>query len=191
MLDELWANVIATFRAPRQGARFAIERFDTIERVALVFALAFAGNALLMTVRGAMTGEDIAGEMGPIGFLLGNLFASALVFSVMVVAILIIGRLFGGKATPLQLSAALAWHSLVTAIFAPLVNPAALLTGEPGPAFVISVALIGVMIWLLVNFVAEAHGFRSAWRVAAVMFGGIFLFGALVPFIIAGPISGA
>lgn len=191
MLDQLWANAILTFRAPRRGARFAIDRFDTLERVALIFALAFAANALLMSVRGVLTGEDLSGEMGPIGFLVGNLFASLVAFTLMVVMILVIGRLFGGRANLMEVSAALAWHSLVTAAFAPFINPVALMTEAQGPGFIISLLLIGVTLWLLVNFIAEAHGFRSAWRVAAVMFGGLFLLGALVPFFLAGTISGA
>lgn len=77
----------------------------------------------------------------------------------------------------------MAWHSLVTVIFAPVVAFAMLpgvAEGHLGLLAVGQIVMVGVVLWLMANFVAEAHGFVSALRVSLGLFGGVFVLGFLV-----------
>ncbi|MEL6793225.1 MAG: YIP1 family protein [Pseudomonadota bacterium] len=190
MFAELWAKAVDTYKSPRRGARMAIEAFDTFERIALIFGLSFCINAVMLVLRSIAIGEEVSGGAGVVGFVVGNLFASAVAFVIMVVLAFAIGRLFGGKGEPPEIAAALAWHSLITAPFALVMNPFALMSETFGAGAILSTILVGVTLWLLVNFIAEAHRFSSAWKVGGVIFGALFLLGALLPILLAGSISG-
>ncbi|MEL7463663.1 MAG: YIP1 family protein [Pseudomonadota bacterium] len=191
MFAEIWAKAVDTYRSPRKGARMAIDEFDTFERIALIFGLSFCINAVMLVLRSIALGEDVSGDGGIVFFVVGNLFASAFAFAIMVLLAYAIGRfLFGGKGEPWEVAAALAWHSLVTAPFALVMNPFALMSEDVGGSAILSMILVGVTLWLLVNFIAEAHRFSSAWKVAGVIFGALFLLGALLPILLAGAISG-
>lgn len=185
MLQIVLENVADSFRAPRRAARRVIDTVKRPEEVAMMFGLSFCISTILMLLTHLIFG--IGGGTGSLGFVLTNLMVSAFAFGMLTVFVYMVGRLFGGEAEILEVAAVIAWHSLVTAVFTPLiagaVNPA---DAQPGPGFLIQFALVGVVLWLLVNFIAEAHRFQNAWRVAGVMFVGIFLAGLILPFLLSG-----
>ena len=188
MFGTLIEDVIASYRAPRPTVRRVIDRMHGWREVAMLFGLAFClstGVAVLMALAG---GEGAVG----LGFVLSNLVFSAAAYLFAVLLIHRLGRAFGGQGALIEIAAAVAWHSLVTVIFAPLVAAATLAGGEGGASGVLAIAQLGmiiVVIWLLANFVAEAHGFLSAARVAGGLVAGAILLGLILSLLFSGLIS--
>ncbi|MEM7525941.1 MAG: YIP1 family protein [Pseudomonadota bacterium] len=185
MLRTVLETAAESFRAPREAARRIAEVFTTLEGVGVLFGLAYCLNAILLTAAQLAFGREGAG--GTLSFVVLNLVISGAAFVILTGLVYGCGRLFGGTARLIEVAAVVAWHSLVTVPFTPFIaggfDPA---SGEPGPGFLLQLALIGVALWLLVNFVAEVHGFTNAWRVAGVMFAGLFMAGMILPILFAG-----
>lgn len=184
MLQSLLEAAVESYRAPRRAARRIIDTVDRPEAVALMFGVSFCVSAMLMLLTQSAFGAD--GANGGLGFVFLNLVFSAFGFGMLVGLVYGVGRLFGGEGELIEVAAVIAWHSLVTVFFTPFVASAGTLDGASGPAFLIQLVCVGVAIWLLVNFIAEVHGFPNAWRVAGVMFVGMFLAGLILPFLFAG-----
>ena len=105
--------------------------------------------------------------------MMSNLIFSAVAFAFVCGVVFGVGRLFGGAGSLLNVAAAMAWHSLITVVFTPFLSLTAL-TGEGGGA-ALPIFIMLFIAWLLVNFAAEAHQFKSVWKVAAVMVGLLFV----------------
>lgn len=190
MFAELLAQAVASYKSPRQGARAAIDSFDTVERVAILFGIAFSVSAAMFALRSILfENTELAG--GVIGFVFSSLVLMIVNFGLSVGLILAIGRLFGGVGGPLQIAAVVAWHSLVTSPISLFVDPLSFLSPDAGAGAFVGLLLMGASVWLFVNFVAEAHRFTSAWRVAGVMFGALILAALVLQLFIGGPISPA
>ena len=188
MFGTLIEDVIASYRAPRPTVRKVIDRMTGWRDVAMLFGLAFCLSTGIAVLLSLMAGEGGAG----LGFVVSNLMFSAVAYLVAVVLIHRVGALFGGKGEMIDIGAAVAWHSLVTVIFAPLVAAATvpgLAGGAAGFLALAQLAMVGVVVWLLANFVAEAHGFKSALRVAGGLFAGIFMLGLVLSLILPSLIS--
>ena len=181
MLQDLVKLIVDSYVAPRSAVRRVIDRAQNWEDIAIVFGLSFTLSAMVMTLR-----LDDPGD-GGLALILVNLLVSAIGLLLLSFIATGVGKLFGGKGELKELTAAMAWHSLVTVVFAPFLSPAALLaTEEARSGFFLQVALLLVVIWLMVNFIAEAHRFQSAWKVAGVMAALIFLPAILMSFFFAG-----
>lgn len=188
MLRTLVDSMILSYRAPRPAVRQVIDAVKGWEAVALIFGVAFCLNTLVALLFAVATGRTGAG----LGFVLTNLMFSAIAYAIVVLLTHRIGRVFGGSGSLIDIAAAIAWHSLVTVIFAPLVA-AATFPGlmESATAFlaISQIAMVGVVLWLLANFVAEAHRFASAWRVAIGLFGGVFVIAFVLSLVLPNLIS--
>ena len=160
MTGFLFETLVETYRAPRRAARRVIDTLRTPEQVGIVFGLSAVLSAIFLTLslmaRGGVDGSIL-------GVILSNLMLSVAAFAVLVALTYGIGRMFGGTGGVLPVSAALAWHSLATVIFAPFISPEAMMAPSGAAAFV-QLAIVGIVTWLMVNFIAEAHGFKSAMR---------------------------
>ena len=187
MFGTLIEDVIASYRAPRPTVRRVIDRLDGWREVAMLFGLAFCLSSGIAVLISLLSGEGGAG----LGFLVTNLVFSAAAYALAVVLIHRVGRLFGGKGEMIEVAAAVAWHSLATVIFAPLVAAASApgLGGAAGILAIAQLAMVAVVIWLLANFVAEAHGFRSVARVAGGLFAGVFMLGLILSILLPNIIS--
>lgn len=188
MLTLLSELLLQSYRAPRATIRRVIDAADSYEAVALIFGLSFTLNTMLVVV------VAMAGEQGGAGFefVLSNLAFSLVAYALAVVLIHRIGSALGGCGSFRDIAAAVAWHSFVTVIFAPLVAAATLPgigAGAAGFLAIAQLAMVGVVLWLLANFIAEAHGFPSALRVGAGLFGGVFLVGFVLSMLLPNLIS--
>ncbi|MEX2520741.1 MAG: YIP1 family protein [Paracoccaceae bacterium] len=174
MLRTIVDSMIMSYRAPRAAVRQVIDAVNGWEAVALIFGVAFCLNTIVALLLAVAAGQTGAG----LGFLLSNLSFSAVAYAVVVLLVHRVGRLFGGVGSLIEIATTIAWHSLVTVIFAPLVAAATLpglMESAMGFLAVAQIVMVGVVLWLLANFVAEAHRFASAWRVAIGLFGGVFV----------------
>lgn len=100
---------------------------------------------------------------------MGTVFVSALALLILVFAVHLIGRLFGGKGDLAQAALLIAWLQAVFLILQ-AVQVLALLILPPLADIIGSFGLI-LFLWLLAPFVTELHGFTSPWK---VLFGIIF-----------------
>ncbi|MEM7544430.1 MAG: Yip1 family protein [Pseudomonadota bacterium] len=187
MLQLLISSVMESYRAPRAAVRGVIDRVDSIEGVAIIFALSFALQAMVLAISALVFGTV---EAGLFGVLAGALTVSALSFAVIVGLAFGIGRMFGGQGSLLDIATAIAWHSLVTVIFAPFLGTLPVGPADQAGANPIQIVIFVIVFWLFANFIAEAHKFASAWRVAGAMIGIMLGMGVLLSILIFGSISG-
>lgn len=172
MLQELVKSVIDSFVAPRAAARRVMDNVTDFQGVAIIFGLSFTLSAivlLLKSISSDAASENIAGMGGYIPFVINNLIVNAVMFAITCGAVYGIGRFFGGVGSLLNVAAIIAWHSLILVVFSPFISIEAL-TSESGSSLLM-IFLIFFALWIFANFIAEAHGFQSAFKVAAVMFG--------------------
>lgn len=184
MVEFLISMVLLSYRAPRVAMRRVLDMIAGFEGVALIFGVSFTLSALLMLAIAQIGGQG----GGDIGYLISNFFFSLIGYLVAVALVFWVGKAFGGRGRFLDVATAIAWHSLVTVIFTPLVAVATMPgigDGALGLLAVAQIAMIGVILWLMANFVAEAHGFRSALRVALVLIGGLLVIGFVLSLFLA------
>lgn len=176
MLQELMKSVVDSFVAPRAAARRVIDNVQDFQGVAVIFGLSFTLSAIVLLLKTSL-GAGQAAEFDPAGgalaFIFSNLIFSAVAFAFVCSVVYGVGRLFGGVGSLLNVAAAMAWHSLITVVFTPFLSLSALTSEDGGSALPIFIMLF--IAWLLVNFAAEAHQFKSVWKVAAVMVGLLFI----------------
>lgn len=176
MLQDLLKSIIDSFVAPRKAARRIIDNVTDFQSVAVIFGLSFTLSAIVLLVKAAFSAEasaDIANAGGAISAVISLLIYSAVAFAFVTGVVLGVGRLFSGAGTVLSVAAVIAWHSLITVVFSPFMSVQAL-TSETGAAL-IPIFIMLFVFWLLINFAAEAHQFKSVWKVAAVMVGMLFI----------------
>ena len=185
MLKTLIDTALLSLRAPRSGARAIMDMIDGYEGVAVLFGIAFSLTAILTLIGFSIAPQSVDGGSA-LEFVFLNLFVSIAAFAFTTGAVYVVGKMFGGAGSFLDVATVMAWHSLITVVFSPFLSPEALMSEGAGAG--LQLALIGVAFWLLVNFIAEAHRFQSAWRVAGVMLGGVFVAGVVLPLLLIGSI---
>ncbi|WP_340110499.1 YIP1 family protein [Pikeienuella sp. HZG-20] len=185
MLEFLIDAVMQSYRAPRKAVRRVLDVVDGYEGVALLFGLAFSVNTFLVILVSLLAGRGGVG----VSFVFSDLLFSVVAYSIAVALIYRVGRALGGKGSLREIATVVAWHSLVTVIFSPLVAVATLPNLSSGAAAGLALAqlaMVGVVLWLLANFIAEAHRFKSVLRVAGGLFGGVFLIGFVLSLLLPG-----
>ena len=183
MLQELVKSVIDSFVAPRAAARRVLDTVQDFQGVAVIFGLSFTLSAIILIVKALFDAEaatDLERAGGAISAVVSLLIYSAIAFTFVSGIVYGVGRLFGGVGTFLNVAAIMAWHSLITVVFSPFLSVTAL-TSESGAAL-IPVFIMLFVVWLLINFAAEAHQFKSVWKVAAVMVGMMLIPALLMTF---------
>ncbi len=176
MLQELLKSVIDSFVAPRAAARRIMDNVTDFQGVAVIFGLSFTLSAIVLLVKatfGAEAAADIERAGGALSAVSSMLIYSAVAFAFVCGVVFGVGRLFGGVGTLLNVAAVIAWHSLITVVFSPFMSVSSL-TSESGAAL-IPIFIMFFVAWLLINFTAEVHQFKSVWKVAAVMVGLLFI----------------
>lgn len=168
-LDMLTRGILA----PRATVRGVIDTRPSLTDRLMILGLAAALQGALW----ALTSVLVQGPGGGLGFG-GHLRLVAQVFvnyAITATVAFHLGRMAGGRGSAEQVASAVAWHAVLTAALTPLLvlavggtDPTAGLSG--GMALMI-LLYAGLNVWLLGCCVAEAHGFQSAARVAAVAFG--------------------
>lgn len=181
--------LIRGYTAPRLSAREILASGGGLELALMMVALAYLVQAILsiMLLPG---GFGLGGHLIAIVQQLITFFLlSALVYG--------IGRMAGGTGTIQGAQIIVAWHALVTSLISPLaigVSKAAFQAQESGElssgVLLLGVVYVAISFWLMANYVAELHGFRSAASVLGAIIGLTFAFAILLA-VIAGSIISA
>ena len=178
----LLENLVEAFLQPRNSALRTLSAAQNWQTTLLLGLLAFTVQMLLTLLTRTVLGTGAvplgaeqpvgAGGMTPIGLVL--------LLAVVVGAVFGVGRMFGGRASLREVIAVLAWYGVATAVLVPIeiVWVQRVLAGQQSSlliAFGIGMELYAL--WILSNFIAAAHGFRSAIRVMLFILATLFLLG--------------
>jgi hypothetical protein len=160
LLSLVWETILS----PREAARqvMAIDLPRAIRWQAL-FALVLVGSVLAVTITWMITGHPVMylGVVPATPFVAAIVSLSGSVFTVF--AIFWIGRAMGGTGGFGDAISLVAWTQFVV-ICMQLVQLAAFILLSPVSAAVdIAAALISI--WILTNFIAELHSFKSLSKV--------------------------
>ena len=185
MTGDVARAVVEGYTAPRASVRRLLDGGHGIEVALGLLALGYLVQAML-TIVFLPAGLGIFGHMLAIVQQLVTFFLlSALVYG--------IGRLAGGTGTMEGAQLVVAWHALVTSLLSPLaigVSTAAFRSGEEGaggipPGMgVLALVYVAISLWLMANYVAELHGFRSTWGVLGAIVGVSVVFALLLGVIV-------
>ena len=191
MIGSLPRAIAEAYAAPRRSARRVLDSGNGIEAALVMLALAYLVQAIL-TVLFVSSGIGIAGHFLAI-------IQQVFVFFVLSGLIYGIGRMAQGTGTMEGAQLIVGWHALVTSVVSPLaigVSAAAFQpenadaeAGMPAGLGLLAFLYVAISFWLMANFVAELHSFRSAWAVLGSIVGITFalailvasIFGALAP----------
>ena len=160
-LSNLQALVALTLRDPRAAARILMRVPLSLQGRWIALALMAVLSALLMQVMGSLLpaptgpeGEELP-QVGP--FFWAGMVATGMVMSALMAHV--VGRWRGGKGELPDAVILIAWLQFIQLLVVALQIGVMLVL--PPVAAVLEVAGVLLFLWLLVNFVAEMHGFRS------------------------------
>jgi len=164
----LLSLVIETIRNPREGAarilNFAPPRDVLLQMLALVVIISvLLGQLGVIALGGSLSDGALAGP-----FSLNPMTATIVQFGLLmllVVSIHSIGRAMGGTGSMEETLLLVVWLQVILLCLQAAQLLALLIV--PPLAAVIGLATLGIFLWLLVNFVAVVHNFRSLGLVFA------------------------
>lgn len=176
-----------TLNSPREGARAVID---------MKLPLSTRWGALLLTIILAVVSGYMAVLIVPppppldenMKFLesmmnpspIGLVVTQAFIVTAVIAAVYYIGRLFKGSGSFEDTLIVIAWRDFIV-LFLQLPYLAALLIAPPLANFVLA-GMLALATWLLTYFIAELHGFKSAFKT----FLGIVLTALSFSFVLAG-----
>ena len=169
-LNSLVAMAWRTVRNPREGA---IEVLSLgVPREALWPALALVVTvSILLAQTASFLATGDAGAGMPVGPLAMG-FVQLLLLVLMIFAIFLIGRSFGGTGSFEEAILLVAWLQFIM-ICLQVVQTFALLV-LPFLAGLIGIAGLVLFLWLLTNFIAVLHGFASLGQVFVMIIASAF-----------------
>ncbi len=188
MIVDLLRKIAEGYTAPRRSVRRLLDSGNGIE-VALTFlALAFLVEAIL-----AITFGGRAGGLS-FGVYLVNIALQLAVFFLLSGLIHGIGRAAGGKGTLPGAQLVVGWHALVTSPLTPLTlgfasafraqpemaGDAAAPVEVPAGGGFLALVYLAISFWLMANYVAELHRFKSTWGVLGALVGVTFACGIVL-----------
>lgn len=159
-----------------------------LQAALMMVALAYIVQAIL-TILFISSGIGIGGHLlAVVQQVVMFLLLSALIYGV--------GRLAGGTGTMEGAQLTVGWHSLAVSVISPLAigvssvafRPEAEAAdaggGVPAGLGFLAFVYVSISFWLMANYVAELHGFRSTWSVLATIVGLTFAAAILLASII-------
>ena len=161
-MTQLYHLFITTLTAPRQAAAYlAGLGLDIRAGVAGLVVTVILGVLVLFTLNGFQ----------PVGLMMGMAPLSPITFVAMVLisnlllmgAILITGRIFGGTGTFETGLIFFAWLQFIQLGIQITLAVLALILG-PGLAAFASLASIVIVFWITFNFISVLHGFDAIWK---------------------------
>ena len=188
MIGDLARAVVEGYAAPRRSARRLLLGAVGLQQALAMLALGYLVQAILMVL-------FVSAGLGIVGHFVAIL-QQLVVFFVLSSLIFGLGRLAGGRGTMEGAQLVVGWHALVTSFISPLaigVSAAALGAAGPeelpGGLILLAFVYMAISFWLMANYIAELHGFRSAWAVLGTIVGMTFalailvgsIFGAVAP----------
>ncbi len=180
-LVNLYSHVIETLRDPRGQARWIMSvdlpramRWEAMAIVVLMSTILSYGAGQLAPPQPPTVWDPILNSP----YLLATVQMSGLVITVF--AVYWVGRLGGGSARFADCILIIAWIQFVLFCLQVIQTIAAF--AAPSLAGMIGIVAIVVLFWLMTNFIAEVHGFKSLTKVFAMIIATLmgFAFGLSV-----------
>lgn len=176
-INSIWAAMRDTVQQPRRGARRVMGLNLSMSEA----ALALLSVAVVTAIISALVGQMVQGSPPAQGGAAAMVAISPVQWAVLQVASMFVaaalitgvGRSFGGQGTFAQAAALLAWAEFIV-LMVQIAQVIAMFVLPPA-AVILAFAGIGLTVWLLVNFVAELHGFTSLIKVFFGMIGVGFM----------------
>ena len=165
-----------TFRRPREAAQVVMRqplpmqaRWAALALMAVMSAFLMQGMAALLPPAVAPDGTELQ-PVGPF------FWAGMVAFGMLMTAVLafVVGRWRGGKGELADAVILIAWLQFIQLLL--VVLQLILLVALPVAAPLVEIGSLVIFLWLLVNFVAEMHGFRSL---------GLVFLGVIITFVVA------
>ncbi|WP_434621772.1 Yip1 family protein [Tabrizicola sp. M-4] len=165
-----------TFRRPREAAQVVMRqplpmqaRWAALALMAVMSAFLMQGMAALLPPAVAPDGTELQ-PVGPF------FWAGMVAFGMLMTAVLafVVGRWRGGKGELADSVILIAWLQFIQLLL--VVLQLVLLVALPIAAPLVEIGSLVIFLWLLVNFVAEMHGFRSL---------GLVFLGVIITFVVA------
>jgi len=200
MIPDFLRAVVSGFLAPRRSVRAIIDRGREMGHglgvAVLLVLLAHLIAAILQNLTPGAETLESGGVVDRHVFALIQQFAWFFILSGLA---FIIGRAAGGTGTRVEMQLAIGWHAVVTSFLTPVfVRFAAAFDSidvkggmaelppelEGGTVLPFTFAAAVIVFWLLAQYIAEVHRFRSALGVLGVVVGAMvaaafLIFGAL------------
>ena len=173
MLSALIEAIKFTLRDPRGGARYIIGLGLSASTGWSILVLTAIVSTMLTSTAVLVSPQGIDPAMQ---IMFGNPIRLAImqivILSVGVLLVQGVGRWFGGKGDLASTVVLMSWLEIIL-IGLQLIQTVALVLLPP-LAEVIGLFGLALFLWLLVKFVAELHGFKSAWKVFGTILATIF-----------------
>lgn len=188
-LSEILQAVRFTLRSPRAGARLVMNLDLPVAARWMALALMAIVSTLLtlLSLAASPLAEDPAVQM----LRQSPIFLATLQGLVMLVASALIhvqGRWAGGTGRFVDALVLVVWLQVILS----LIQAVQIVVGLVLPALadLIGVATLGLFVWLLTNFIAELHGFRSLVLVFVGILGTVLLLSLILSVVAAGLLAG-
>lgn len=180
-MNDLWSFLILTLRQPAVAARSILLRQLPDEAIWTGLFLAVVLNALFFGVLGLLipnSSELAMFDMSPDSPGISMMVST--VRSVLFALMLTLGgRWLGGTGRFMPILSLLVWDQLVQLAAMSLGIAVLLISPKLGSIVFLLIGL--VLLFVLLNFVNEAHGFASLWRsFAVVLMASIVMFFAMI-----------
>lgn len=175
VIGQLVRTVAEGYVAPRRSIRRLLDTGNGLEAALLMLALAYVVQAIL-TVLFISAGVGIGGHLLAI-------VQQLVVFFVLSALIYGVGRMAGGTGTLEGAQLVVGWHALVVSVISPLAIGVSSVAfrpeaeegaGLPAGLGFLAFLYVAISFWLMANFIAELHGFRSNWGVLGTIVGLTF-----------------
>ena len=166
------------YLAPRATVRRLLDEGHGFNVALLFIALGYVLETILVKL---LMSNPASADLPIISFHMLNGVATLCGFLILSGLVFWAGRAMGGAATLAQTQLAIAWFMLTSSLLTPFAlaalpdqlrnppqdpdMPMDLSDANPLPMFIVA----GAVLWLLSSTIAEAHGFRSVWKVAGVI----------------------
>lgn len=164
--------LVEGYTAPRRSVRRLLDGGNGIETALGLLALAYLVQAILAIL-------FVSAGIGIVGHFVA-IFQQVVMFFLLSALIYWLGRIAGGKGTLSGAQLVVAWHAIVTSLISPLaigVSSVAFRAeaeesaGLPPGAGFLAFFYVAISFWLMANYIAELHGFRSNWGVLGAIIG--------------------
>lgn len=178
-----------TVQSPREGARMVMQaNLPMPARWVALALMAVVSSVVAHLSMGLMPAEAQAQMGGMMASPISTAILQAGLMVVSVHAVFWIGRWRGGKGSFADALILVGWLQFILLILQVVQIAAQVIL--PPVSNLIGFASIGIFLWLLSNFIAELHGFRSVFMTMLGVLATLFAAGFVLSFVLLAAIGG-
>lgn len=183
-LGQLLAMVVRTIKSPREGAEEVLALGVPRDALWTMFTLVIVLSVILTQITSMIMG--VANDPSAPAFLTNPVasgFIQVVLLTLMVAAVQMVGRIFGGNGQFPEALLLVTWLQFIM-VCLQVVQTLSLLILPPLASIIGMLSLV-LFLWLLTNFVAVLHGFRSLGQVFVMILVSAFGFAFVTTLVLA------